>query len=330
MRTLRQLIGLMILLGGIILPAPASDAAAAKLLSDGRVDDAIFALQTRINKSPQDAESYLLLCRAYLQTGEWNSGIAACEKAVSLNPGNSDYHLWLGRAYGEKADHSNYFTAARLAGRVRDQFELAVRLNPASMDARSDLADFYVEAPGVVGGGTDKAEAEAQEIAKLNPAEAYRVKARISEQEKDYAAAENEYRAAIRLSGGKAGAWLNLARLYRRETRFDEMEDAIRHATAPEMSRPDLFLSAAQILIEAKRDLPQAKQLLRRYLSSGQTAEDAPLFKAHYLLGTLLESDGEKSAAADEYRSSLSLARNFLLAQDALSRLNLSAKSEMN
>lgn len=330
MRTLRQLVGSMILLVGAILPATASDPAAAKLLAQGRVDDAVLLLQNHIGNSPHDADSHLLLCRAYLQTGEWNSGIAACEKAVSLDPGNSDYHLWLGRAYGEKADHSNYFTAARLAGRVRDEFELAVRLNPASMDARADLADFYVEAPGVVGGGKDKAEAQAQEIAKLNPAEAYRVKARIAEQEKDYAAAENEYRIAIRLSGGKAGAWLNLARLYRHEARFEEMEDAIRHATAPEMNRPDLLLSAAQILIDSKRDLPEAEQLLRRYLSSGQTAEDAPLFRAHYLLGTLLERDGEKSAAAVEYRASLSLARNFLQAHDALNRLNLSAKSEMN
>jgi hypothetical protein len=50
--------------------------------------------------------------------------------------------------------------------------------------------------------------------------------------------------------------------------------------------------------------------------------EAAPAFKAHYLLGTALEQQGDKSAAAQEYRASLSLARSFTLAQDALDRLN--------
>jgi len=49
--------------------------------------------------------------------------------------------------------------------------------------------------------------------------------------------------------------------------------------------------------------------------------EEAPAFKAHYLLGTLLEKQGNKQAAAQEYRASLVLARNFGRAQEALNRL---------
>jgi hypothetical protein len=50
--------------------------------------------------------------------------------------------------------------------------------------------------------------------------------------------------------------------------------------------------------------------------------EAAPAFQAHYLLGTALEQQGNKPAAALEYRASLSLARSFTLAQSALERLN--------
>jgi cytochrome c-type biogenesis protein CcmH/NrfG len=308
----------------------AADSTPGKLLAEGRVDDAILLLQGRINSAPRDAESYNFLCRAYFMVGEWDPGIGACEKAVSLDPGNDDYHSWLGRIYGEKADHSNFITAARMAGKVRDQFEAAVRLNPKSVDARADLADFYLEAPGFVGGGKDKAEAQAQEIATVDPAQAHRVKARIAEVRKDYATAENEYRIAVQVSGGKAGTWLNLARLYRRTGRLDEMEDAIRHATAPEMNRPDLLMGAAELLISTERNLPEASNLLRRYVSSGGTVEDAPVFKAHYLLGTILARDGDKQAAAQEYRAALSLARNFSLARDALRRLKPQTSREMN
>jgi cytochrome c-type biogenesis protein CcmH/NrfG len=321
MYDLRRIVGATLLTAAAFLSSvAATDPAVGKLLAEGRVDNAILLLLGKINASPHDAESYNYLCRAYFMVGEWDPGIAACEKAVSFDPDNSEYHSRLGRIYGEKADHSSFVSAARLAGKVRNEFEAAVRLSPKSVDARADLADFYLEAPGIVGGGKDKAEAQALEIAKLDPAQAHRVEARIAEKKKDYAAAENEYRLAIQVSGGKAGTWLNLARFYRHAGRFDEMEDALKHATAPEMNRPDLLMGAAEMLINAGRYLPEATQLLRRYLSSGATVEDAPVFKAHYLLGTILERE-DKQAAAAEYRAALSLAKDFSPARDALNRL---------
>src|SRR4051812_13868098 len=81
----------------------AADDSAPALLAAGRADDAISSLHSKINTSPNDAESYNLLCRAYFSMGDWDGGISACEKAVELDPKNSRYHMWLGRIYGEKA-----------------------------------------------------------------------------------------------------------------------------------------------------------------------------------------------------------------------------------
>jgi Flp pilus assembly protein TadD len=49
--------------------------------------------------------------------------------------------------------------------------------------------------------------------------------------------------------------------------------------------------------------------------------EAAPAHKAHYLLGTLLEKQGDKAGAAREYRASLALVRNYGMAQQALNRV---------
>jgi cytochrome c-type biogenesis protein CcmH/NrfG len=307
----------------ILLPSLSlADSADSKLLAEGRVDDAIASLQRRISSAPKDAEAYNLLCRAYFTLSEWDKGTSACEKAVALDPENAEYHLWLGRIYGEKADHAGFWSAAGLAKKVRTEFENAVRLNPNSAEARTDLAEFYLEAPGIVGGGRDKAEAQAQKLASMDPVKAGWVKGRLAEKKKDSVSAEREYRAAIDASHGAALAWLNLALFYRHSARLDQMEDAIRHASSAQMNQPEVLMECAEMLIRAKRDLPQATQLLRRYLSSSPTVEAAPAFKAHYLLGTALEQQGDKPAAAQEYRASLSLARSFTLAQTALDRLN--------
>lgn len=292
------------------------------LIASGRVDEALTALRGEISATPNDPLAHNLLCRAYFSLGQWDRGIADCEKAVSLAPDNSQFHLWLGRIYGEKADKSGFLSAAGLARRVRDEFEKAVHLNPRSVDARSDLAEFYLEAPGIVGGGRDKAQAQADSLLGLDPARAHWVNARIAEKRKDFVTAEKEYREAIAASHGSASAWLNLGLFFRHRERWNEMERTLTQVRPAPLDRPDALVDAAEILIRAQRNLPEAVQLLRAYLDSSAKVEQAPAFKVHYLLGTADEKLGDRQGAAAEYRSALDLAHEFQPAQQALQRVN--------
>ena len=309
-------------LAAFVLPAIAVAAdSPTDLLAAGRVDEVISTLSTKLSTSPNDAASHNLLCRAYFAVGNWDTAISECEKAVSLQPDNGEYHLWLGRTYGEKADASNFLSAAGLAKKVRTQFERAVQLDPNNVAARTDLAEFYLEAPGIVGGGQDKARAQANMVAKLNPAKAHWIQGRLAEKNKDASAAEQEYRAAIEASHGGANAWLNLALFYRKAGRLDEMHDALKKAATAPLDQPEVLVDAASTLLRANRDLPFATQLVRRYLASS-TVEQAPPFKAHYLLGTILEKQGDKPGAAREYQSALTMAKDFGRAREALNRVN--------
>ena len=319
-------VALWLVLAGALALFAAADASPETLLAAGRVDDAIVLLQGKIDRSPSDGGSYNLLCRAYLALSSWDAGIGACEKAVALQPDDSFYHLWLGRAYGGKADHTGFLSAAGLAKKVRTEFETAVRLNPRNQEARADLADFYIQAPGIVGGGRDKAEAQAQELGALDPAQGSLVRARLAEKSDGWELAEKEYRAAVQISGGRPGTWLNLAQFYRRRGRLAEMQDAIQHAVAAPANQ-HVLMPAAEALMRAKCNLPMAADVLRRYLAS-ETVEDAPAFKAHYLLGTLLQAQGDKKAAAEQYRAALALARNFTAAQNALNHLDREVAEE--
>ena len=302
------------------LPARAAADSPEDLLAAGRVDDAIQTLKQQISHSPTDTEAHNLLCRAYFMLEEWDHGISACERAINRAPQNSLYHLWLGRIYGEKADRAGFMSAAGLAKKVRSEFERAVELDPKSWQARTDLAEFYFEAPGIVGGGKDKARAQADALASLNPAMAHYINGRIAEKNKDTATAEREYRAAIEASHGGAHAWLNLALFYRHQNRLDEMEQALRTMESRPLDRPESLMDGGSILLRTGRNYALGIELVRRYLS-GPTVEEGPAFKAHYTLGQLLEKQGDRSAAAQEYRAALALAREYTRAQEALKRI---------
>ncbi len=314
-RLARFLIGSPLLLPACVFAQTPQD-----LLAAGRPDQALETLEQQLLTSPT-AEAYNLVCRAHFELDAWDVAIPACEKAVELVPNSGVYHLWLGRSYGEKADHSGFLSAAGLARKVHAEFERAVELSPNSWEARTDLAEFYVEAPAIVGGGKDKARAQATLLAPLNPAMAHWVIARIAEKNKDNATAEQEYRAAIDASQGGVRAWLNLAGFYRHMNRFDEMEQALRTMESRPLDHPAALVDGAGILLRAGRDYPLAIRLVRRYLASSNTVEEAPVFKAHYLLGELLEKQADRPAAAEEYRAALAMAHSFRRAQDALKRV---------
>src|SRR5580698_4435471 len=132
----RRLVVLLLFISFLSFPIAAAAETPKELLAAGRVDQAMQALEQQISASPT-AEAYNLLCRAHFELDNWDAGIPSCEKAVSLAPDNGLYHLWLGRIYGEKADHAGFLSAAGLAKKVRAEFERAVELTPNSWEARS-------------------------------------------------------------------------------------------------------------------------------------------------------------------------------------------------
>jgi Flp pilus assembly protein TadD len=299
----------------------ASVADSAKdMLAAGRIDETIAQLNSHLSATPPDAESANLLCRAYFALEDWERAESSCRKAVTLDPGNGRFHLWLGRALGEKAERANPLAEAVLAGKVREEFERAVQLNPKDVDARLDLAEFYYSAPAIFGGGEEKAREQARSIATMDSGREHWVYARIAEKKKDATTAEREYRQYIDLSHGDAEAWLNLAIFFRNQKRYDEMEQAVVKLSQAPTTKLEVLEESSGMLYRAGRSDAFAMELLRRYLTTGPV-EAAPAHKAHYLLGTLLEKQGDKEGAAREYRASLALVRNYGMAQQALNRV---------
>jgi tetratricopeptide (TPR) repeat protein len=295
-------------------PARAQLVEAEAALQAGAADKALGLLASLNAGVPESAEAQNLACRVRMTLEQWDAAVAACEQAVRLDLQNSNYHLWLGRALGRKAAQASFLIAYGLAKRARAEFEEAVRLNPRNVDALSDVGNFYQQAPGVVGGGIDKAQAIAEQLDKLDAARGHQLRALIAEEQKDYPEVERRYRQAIIAATHPAEQWINLAAFYERRKQYAEMDAAIRSAMgAAEKDRHAAvaFYDGAGILIETRRDADLAAQLLEEYLSSANHTEEAPVFIAHLRLARLKERIGDTASAMRERAAALALAHDF-------------------
>ena len=284
-------------------------------LTLGKADDAISRLSASLAADPADAEAHNLLCRVYYQEERWDDAIHECETAVKLVPMDSGYHLWLGRAYGEKADSIHSIKAYGLAKKVRDEFERAVQLDGENVDALSDLGDFYAAAPGIVGGGKKKAQGVAQALEQNGPAQAHQLKGRLAEKDKNYALAETEFKSAVEASNHAADAWMSLASYYARRRQWDQMLEALHagidaDAKAAKPHGPAL-VDAASLLSRNHQEPQLAIQLLKQYLDSPNQSADSPAFQVHSQLSRLLEQQGDHEGARQQIEAASALAHQY-------------------
>jgi tetratricopeptide (TPR) repeat protein len=251
----------------------------------------------------------------YYQEERWDDAIRECETAVKLVPLDSGYHLWLGRAYGEKADSIHSIKAYGLAKKVRDEFERAVQLNGGNVDALADLGEFYTAAPGIVGGGKKKAQGVVQVLQRYGPVQADQLKGRLAEKDKNYSLAEAEFKAAVSASEQSADAWMALASYYARRQQWDPMLQALHSgidadAKAAQPHGPAL-VDAANILTRSSQEPQLAIQLLRLYLDSPNKSADSPAFRVHAQLSRLLEQQGDHEGARQQSEAATALASQY-------------------
>lgn len=303
---------------GAALPAHPSSDPLAQVHSDlesGRADAAL----SQLNSVPASAEEHNLRCRVFFSLEQWDAAEKECQQAVNLDKQNSDYHMWLGRTLGEKADRASFMSAFSMAKRTRAEFEEAVRLDPNNAPALADLGEFYYEAPGVVGGGAAKADEIAAQLDHVDQERAHELCGRTAEARKDYETAERELKQAISTSKHPAYRWMTLASFYLRRGRWTDMTAALH--TGVKLAQQDRESSTAlfnggSILAKANRELSLSAQLFHQYLASPQKNEDAPAFVALTRLAQVDASLGDISSARRDKAAALELAHSYKPAVD--------------
>lgn len=283
---------------------------------------AIQMLQLAAARDPQNGDVQLLLTKSFLELQEHDAAIKSAEKAVSLDPQNSNYHEWLGRAYGGKAEHASWFSAISLAKKTGKEFEMAVQLDGKNFAARQALIEFDCSAPGLVGGGEEKALLQIKQLAEMDTAEWHYATGNCRRQKKDFAVADVEFTKALE-SNPKSAELIYDIGDYAVKRSQPERLLAVAEAgerVAPSDPRGNFYRGVALIL--RKENADEAERLLREYAKKAPARSGYPrAAAAHFWLGRLFENQNKPQDAVREYETAIKLDPKNKMAQEALKHL---------
>jgi tetratricopeptide (TPR) repeat protein len=312
----------LMLLPGLALGQESPLEQAKGAFEKGEYTRAIEILKSAAGSEPNNGDVYVLLARSYLELNQYDAAVNSAEKAVAISPKNSDYHRWLGEAYGAKADHASMLSAYSLARKTQKEFDAAVQLDAHNFDAQQDLIQYDCTAPGVVGGGEEKAQPLIQKLMSMDEVEGHYATGICRAQKKDYAAADAEFTKALESKPKTANRIYDIGDYFLQRKNAEKLL-AVAGAgeeLAPQDPRGKFYRGVALILQNQKP--AEAEKCLRDYLQLAPMNSDYPRpWAAHYWLGRLQESQKNPAGARGEYQAALKLNGKYKPAQEALKQL---------
>lgn len=328
---------------------------AAALIEHGHYQRARSIVEPRVAASPGDAGARRMLSQIRLAFGDEDGALEAAQRAVSLEPNDGRHHLQLAEVYGQMAGKAGGFKALGLAKRFRKEADIALGLDPGLIEARKGLIEFYWRAPGIAGGGKDKARAMIEELARGDSVEGALARARLALWEQDTTRAEELVRKALERGATRYAVHVQAGQFFAARRRWVEVERegeaaqalapdraaaytllALAHAhrrawadldstlARAESNVPDNLTpcyQAARALIEDGAELPRAERYLRKYLDREPEGFAPTHAHAHWRLAQALERQGRKLDAVLELETALRLNPDLDGAKKDLKRL---------
>jgi tetratricopeptide (TPR) repeat protein len=293
---------------------------AETLLAAQRISDARQILEQCAGEDPPDPKVAHALGQTYLLLGDQDHAVFWLEKAASLDSGNSDYQLWLGRAYGAQALRASALRQPALARKVRRAFEQAVVLDPDNLAARLSLVEYDLRAPSFLGGSVEKAREQAEEIRRRDPLRGHRALGLIAEHEKRFDLAAEEYERAIREFPGTPDPVYWRAGLAERQKDDATAFELLEMLAAPGRSEPAALYRIGELAASSGQRLERGEESLKLYLEHRPTRGEPSLALAHYRLGRIYDRKRDRASARREYTAALELEPTLTEARQALAR----------
>jgi predicted Zn-dependent protease len=291
MRLLRLAIAALIAASAFTAASASDNAAAIALYREKKTPEARAAFEQLTAADPTNAEAFHFLGLIALREKRDDDAVRLHETATTLSPANSAYFIALGDAYGRKASSASLFSKLTWAKKCLAALETSVALDPRSVAANAALIEYYRRAPGMAGGGMDKAYAQAE-----------------------------KFKALDLLSGTQL-----LGALYRRESKFTELFALLDAALGTHPDHYPTLLAYGRASAESGQELARGVAALERCLTLSPPRQMPGHASCWVYLGQIHSRQNDSAEARAAYETALKLEPGHREATEALARLDEAA-----
>jgi tetratricopeptide (TPR) repeat protein len=254
------------------------------------------------------------------EEGNFNEAARVLKKVVEADPKSVSAHIWLGRAYMQQIQTVSFVKKPFQASKAKGEFDKAVALDPRNAEAREARANYMLNAPGIAGGGVDKARAEAIALKEIDPYRGGLLMGRVLERSKDLVSAEAEYRALATQFPDSVQAAAAIASVYQAQQRWSDAFALIDDWLARKPDTPLMQFQLGRAASLSGERLADGQAALEKYLArpNKRVSNDAA---AHYRLGMIFERRGDMSGALAQYEAAHRLDPYMEEAEAAIAKL---------
>lgn len=299
----------LMLAAGLLHASPGTEAFEA-----GDYERAEALLATEVDERADPGKS-LMLGRIAFAANRYDEAYERLETAVEGLPDDADAHYWYGSAAGTLAGNVSFLRAAGFAKKSRRALGRALELDPKHVGAHEALAQYYLQAPGFMGGDKKEAEKLARRLATFAPVEGQMLLANVYRETGREAQAIEALAALTERAPDEPNGWLQYGFALQGEESWAAAHEAFSRAATVAAGGGDkerelgALYQVGRTAVFSRARIDAGVDAMRRYIAAERPGNAGlpGLDWAHYRLGQLLHMRGDSDEAESAFETALAI-----------------------
>ena len=238
----------------------------------------------------------------------YDEAIDYFKEAVEYDDKNTDYYLWLAKAYTSEINNVSFISKGIYSSKAMSNLEESIKLDPSNVEARHYLAMFLFQAPAIAGGDKDEAWKQTDKVLELDKQQGLSLKAVFYKLEEQFDKALEIYNEQIVLDPKNVGLYYSIGLIYQSQKSFDKAFKSFEKAVEIDKTAYASLYQIGRTAVYSSSNFDKGIIALTNYIENAVIKGSLPpIDGAHWRLGSIYKLKGDKIKAKKHFEIAIKL-----------------------